>query len=129
MIVRAARNQNHIRVWWAGVLTNCGDRVETVQCVSKNEPLLRQIADVRAIPDVGGYPTYYDVVVTSPLTTGMRESQESEPKEQPHREREKKDWKPPPETLAIHIVPLAFDVCGRRCEKKKKGAALKQEAQ
>ena len=103
--------------------------METVQCVSKNEPMLRQIADVRAIPDVGGYPTYYDVVATSPLTTGMRESQENEPKEQPHRERERerleaatRDTCHPHRAAGLRRVRKA----GR---KKKKDAALKQAAQ
>ena len=37
---KAARNtgHNHIRDWWAGVLANCGDRVETEQFVSEYEP-------------------------------------------------------------------------------------------
>ena len=86
---RAARNQGHnlIRDWRAGVLTNCADRVQTAQFVSEYERALRLRADIRAIPDVGGYATYYDVVVTSPFTTGMRESQESEPKGHPHEDR------------------------------------------
>ena len=36
--------------WWAGVLANCGDRVETEQIVSKYEPENRLRADVRWEP-------------------------------------------------------------------------------
>ena len=75
MAARGARNQghNHIRDWWAGVPTNCGDRVETEQFVSEYEQLLRRRAD---ITDVVGYPTYHDAAVRSPFTSGMPESKE-----------------------------------------------------
>ena len=51
----------------------------------------------------------------------MRESQDSEPKRQPHEDRatraaekeKERDYEPPPDTTAIHIAPLAFDVYGR----------------
>ena len=45
------RNQG-IRAWWAGVLTNCGDGPFVSEC----EPMLDR-ADIRPVPDVGGYPT------------------------------------------------------------------------
>ena len=48
--------------------------------------MLRLKADIRGIPDVGGYPNYY-VMVTAPFTTGLRETEESEPKGQPHEDR------------------------------------------
>ena len=120
---KAARNtgHNHIRDWWAGVLANCGDRVETEQFVSEYEPEKRLRADVRAIPDVGGHPTYYDIVVSSPWTTGTPEGAESENKGQPHEDRAVKaaetnkmrDYTPPPNTQAVHIITMAFDVYGR----------------
>ena len=76
--------------------------------------MLRLRADIRSIPEVVGYPTYHDVQVTSPFTTGMRESQESEPKSAAHT------------TRGRHIVPPAFDVYGRWREKA--DAAVKKAA-
>ena len=102
------------------MLTNCGDHVETEQFVSEYEPEKRIRADVRAIPDVGGHPTYYDTVVSSPWTTGSHEGAESEHKCQPHEDRAVKAaetnkmryYSRRQNTQAIHIVPMAFDVYG-----------------
>ena len=115
------RRHNHIRDWWAGVLANCGDQVETEQFVSEYEPEIRLRADVRAIQDVGGHPTYSDIVASSPWTTGTHEGAESEHKGQPHDDRAVKtaetnkirDYKPPPSTQAAHIIPVALDIYGR----------------
>ena len=95
-------------------MANCGHRVETEQFVSEYE--LR--AGVRPIPDVGGHPSYYDIVVSSPWTTGTHEGAESENKGQPHEDRAVKaaetnkmlNYMPPPNTQAVHIIPTAFDV-------------------
>ena len=123
--VKAARNtvHNHIRDWWAGVLANCGDRVETEQFVSECEAEKR----------LGGHPTFYDIVVSSPWTTGTHEGAGSEHKGQPHEDRAVKaaetnkmrDCKPPPSTEAAHIILMSFDVYGRWGEKAE--LALKQE--
>ena len=100
----------HIRDWWAGVLANCGDRIETEQFVSEYEPELRSRADVRAIPDVRGHPTYDDTVVSSP---GQAESEHTS---QPHEDSAVKaaetnkmhDHKLPPNTQAV--LPMSIDL-------------------
>ena len=50
-VQKLLETRNHSRDWWAGVLANCGDRVETEQFVSEYEPEKRLRADVRAVPD------------------------------------------------------------------------------
>ena len=116
---KAARNMehNHIRDWWA-------QRIRTRK---------RLHADVRAIPDVGGHPTYRHIVVSSPWTMGTHEGAESEHEGQPHEDRAEKaaetskmrDFKQPPNTQAVHIIPMAFDVFGWG---EKAELALKQAA-
>ena len=116
---KAARNtgHNHIRDWWAGVLANCGDRVETEQFVSEYEPEKKLRADVRAIPDVGGHPTYYDIVVSSPWTVGTpAKTKDNRTKDRAVKAAETnkmRDYTPLPNTQAVHIITMAFDVYGR----------------
>ena len=103
------------------MLANCGDRVETEQFASEYEPEKRLRADARAIPDVEGHPTHHDIVVSSNWTTGTHEVAEGENKGQPHEDRvgnpaemnKLRDYKPPPNTQAVHIVPMAFGVYGK----------------
>ena len=70
---RAARNagHNHIRDWWAGVVSEAGGRALTEQWVVEYAPRKHIRADVRAVLAPGEGVTYYDVVVAHPFTTGV----------------------------------------------------------
>ena len=125
---KAARNtgHNHIRDWCAGVLSSCGDRVETEQFVSEYEPEKRLRADVRQSQTWEGARLTW--------TTGTHEGAESEHKGQAHEDRAVKaaetnkmrDYNPLPKTQAVHIIPMTCDVYGRWGERAE--LALKQAA-
>ena len=71
--------QPHLRlVCWT--LKSCRDSVEAEQFISEYEPEMRVRAVVAAILDVGGHPTDYDVVVTSPFAKGRQLRTEEEVK-------------------------------------------------
>ena len=69
-----------------GVLNSCGDRVATVHFVAEYEPEQRLRPDARAIPEVGGHPTSYNVVVSSLHPTGTLNSW-AQNKDQPREDR------------------------------------------
>ena len=96
-------------------LKSCRDSVEAEQFISEYEPEMRVRAAVAAILDVGGHPTDYDVVVTSPFAKGRQLRTEEEVKGRPFEQAENENIKhcrPPQSKASVHLVPLAFDVYG-----------------
>ena len=62
-------------------------RVDTEQFISEYEPEMRVKAAVASILDVGGHPTYDEVVVTSPFTPCLHLPTEKELKGRPFEDR------------------------------------------
>ena len=95
--------------------------METEQFINECEREVRKRSDVAATPDVGGFPTYHDVVVASPFTTGTHRQADGELRGPPYEdsavEQAEKDkltqYQPRHGKGAGHLVPLAFDVYGR----------------
>ena len=121
---KAARNLRHnwLRDWWLKVAQEAGARAAKEQDVVEYAPQAHLRCDVRATLAPGQPPTYYDVVVSHPFTTGVPtgnvgELRLAEPKADAAvdaGERSKRqDYAPPAGLVQVKLVPLAFDTFGR----------------
>jgi len=121
---KAARNIRHnwLRDWWLKVAQEAGARAATEQEVVEYAPHVHIRCDVRATLGPGQPPTYYDVVVAHPFTTGVptgsvgslllaEPSADAAVKAAAGGKRTA--YAPPAGLPQVKLVPLAFDTFGR----------------